>query len=174
MRCEEAVRELSAPTGGLDPVELSDHVTVCSNCAEWSERSRQFDQLWDATRPAEPSAAAWQTVWANVTRMAEPATVPFSAPHRPWRRRVMVGMALAQAAVFLIAGWIAFSMQPERSHYDVAQVGEPLFICLDSRGGRVDCGFRFPSTSELEFADEVDPTPLAWDMELINRMEGAE
>jgi len=174
MRCEEVVRELSVPTGALDAVELGEHLTVCSICAEWNERSKQFDQLWDATRPLDPSPADWKTVWANVTRMSEPATVKFSTPQRVWRRRAMVVMALAQAAVLLIAGWISFQSRPERVSYDVAQVGQTLFICLDPQGRRVDCELRFTPNEQYEMADEPDPTSLAWDMEFINRMEGAE
>ena len=175
MRCEDVTQELGVPTGTLDPVDVSEHLAVCSSCAEWSERSRQFDQLWDATRPLEPGPAVWEMVWQNVSRRAEPApaTTRFLIPQLR-RRPLLVLMALAQAAVLLIAGVAVCQTRPVRVSYDVAQEGQSLFICLDEQGRRVDCELRFSPTNLVEMADELEPTPLAWDMEMINRMEGAE
>jgi hypothetical protein len=182
MRCEDVTRELAVPAGGLDPAELTEHLAVCSNCAEWGERSRQFDRLWDATRPSDPPLATWQTVWANVTRATEPATVSFSIPPR-WRQRLMVVMSLAQAAALLIAGLAIF--QTVGVARDVAQEGKTLFICLDDQGRRVDWRDRIEDPELLNATadeqltgdnalSEVEPIQPSWDMEIINRMEGSE
>jgi hypothetical protein len=173
MRCEDVARELGVPNGALDPVELREHLSVCSPCAEWNDSVRQFDQLWDATRSLEPGPSVWQRVWRNVSDRAEPATTRYLIPQSR-RRPLLVMMALAQAAVLLIAAVTIFQGRLERVSHDVAQEGQPLFICLDTQGRRIDCGLRYSPTDQSELADEQDPTPLAWDMELINWMEGAE
>jgi hypothetical protein len=83
-------------------------------------------------------------------------------------------MALAQAAVLLIAAVTIFQARSERVSYEVAQEGQTLFICLDAQGRRIDCGLRYSPTDQSELADEQDPTPIAWDLDFINWMEGAE
>jgi len=71
MRCDEVIRELAAPTDDRDETLLAAHLAGCSSCADWARRAALLDQLWDATRPSEPSAEAWDTVWANMTRALE-------------------------------------------------------------------------------------------------------
>jgi hypothetical protein len=66
MRCEEVVSELAAPTPDRDRAAMADHLAGCSACAEWARRADRLDQLWEATRPAEPSPEAWDSVWANI------------------------------------------------------------------------------------------------------------
>jgi hypothetical protein len=68
MRCDEVVRELSAPTADRDRAAMAEHLAGCSACAEWARRVQGLDRLWDATRPAEPSPEAWDTVWANIAQ----------------------------------------------------------------------------------------------------------
>ena len=75
MQCDEVVRELAAPTADRDPAEMADHLAGCPACAEWARRAETLDRLWDATRPVEPSAAAWDAVWANIAQ-----TLPCSDP----------------------------------------------------------------------------------------------
>jgi hypothetical protein len=71
MRCDEVIRELAAPTDDRDETVLAAHLAGCSSCADWARRAALLDQLWDATRPSEPSPEAWDTVWANITRALE-------------------------------------------------------------------------------------------------------
>jgi hypothetical protein len=66
MRCEEVVSELAAPTPDRDRAAMADHLAGCSACAEWARRADRLDQLWEATRPTEPSPEAWDSVWANI------------------------------------------------------------------------------------------------------------
>jgi hypothetical protein len=66
MRCEEVVSELAAPTPDRDRAAIADHLAGCSACAEWVRRADRLDQLWEATRPPEPSPEAWDSVWANI------------------------------------------------------------------------------------------------------------
>jgi hypothetical protein len=68
MRCDEVVRELATPTGNWDQSALAEHLAGCPACADWARRAERLDRLWDATRPAEPSPEAWDTVWANIAQ----------------------------------------------------------------------------------------------------------
>ncbi|MHB1560985.1 MAG: hypothetical protein ACYC61_26320 [Isosphaeraceae bacterium] len=67
MRCEEVERELAAPTTGCDRAAMADHLAVCPSCAAWAQDAERLDRLWEATRPAEPSAEAWDTVWSGIS-----------------------------------------------------------------------------------------------------------
>src|SRR4051812_39487671 len=110
MRCDDVIRELSAPTGDVAPDALAGHLAGCPGCASWSERSARLDQLWEATRPLEPSAVAWDRIWANVSeaidRRSEGTAAPAAARSRPWagrwHRSGVAAFAVAQAAVILI------------------------------------------------------------------------
>ena len=74
MRCDEVIRELSVPTPGRDDLAISRHLTGCETCSRWAEQAAEFDRLWDATRPAEPSAPAWDHLWSSVTaQLDQPA-----------------------------------------------------------------------------------------------------
>ncbi len=66
-----------------------------------NEPMNDLDRLWEATRPAPPSAEAWDRVWAGIVeRIDEP--VPMVAPSRG--RWAAVGLVLlAQAAAVLLA-----------------------------------------------------------------------
>ncbi len=66
MRCAEVVSELAAPTPGRDRAAMAEHLASCSACAEWARRAGCLDRLWEATRPSEPSAEAWDAVWAQI------------------------------------------------------------------------------------------------------------
>lgn len=68
MRCDEVIRELAAPAADRDRADLADHLAGCPACAEWARRAEGLDTLWEATRPAEPSPAAWDAVWANIAQ----------------------------------------------------------------------------------------------------------
>jgi hypothetical protein len=78
----------------------------------------RLDALWDATRPAEPSAEAWDRVWASVSDGLDRLEGPSAPPrregvivHRPAPspsrgRRALIAaslIGLAQAAAILLA-----------------------------------------------------------------------
>ena len=66
MHCDEVIRELAVPTDDRDPASLAEHLAQCPSCAAWADRAAQFDRLWEATRPAEPTGEMWDTVWTQV------------------------------------------------------------------------------------------------------------
>jgi len=119
MRCGNVIRELSAPTGEPQAALLADHLAHCSSCARWAERNARLDQIWEATRPPELSAAAWDRLWANVSESLDPSRVtipsaPALAPvgSRPWRRSAVAVFALAQAAAILVCFGLAWRQPP--------------------------------------------------------------
>src|SRR6478609_5808792 len=82
MRCDEVIRELSVPTPGRDDLAISRHLTGCETCSRWAEQAAEFDRLWDATRPAEPSAPAWDHLWSSVTvQLDQPAHPAVNGMH---------------------------------------------------------------------------------------------
>ena len=76
MHCHEVVRELAVPTGELDASGLAEHLARCPRCASWAEDAARLDRLWEATRPAEPFGARWETTWADVSRALDQAPTP--------------------------------------------------------------------------------------------------
>jgi hypothetical protein len=111
MRCEDVRSELAFPTGALAQGTLARHLAACPRCAAWAEQSARLDRLWEATRPAELSEAAWERIWSRASEaafhrpeVAAAATAPEGA--RPWRGLLTVGFAVAQAAVLLL-GFVA-------------------------------------------------------------------
>ena len=77
MRCEEVERELAAPTPGCDRVAMADHLADCPSCAAWAQSAERLDRLWEATRPAEPSAEAWDSVWSGISAALDrPSATP--------------------------------------------------------------------------------------------------
>src|SRR5262245_9492429 len=107
MRCDDVIRELSVPTGDVDPAAVAEHLDGCPRCASWAKQSAQLDRLWDATRPPEPSPAAWNRIWANVSAALDHPAAPTPAV-RPWRKAVLAGFMIAQAAALLAAFTIAW------------------------------------------------------------------
>ena len=65
MHCDELIRELAVPTDDRDSAAVAEHLANCPSCAGWARRDAQFDRLWNATRPLEPSPQVWDTVWAQ-------------------------------------------------------------------------------------------------------------
>jgi hypothetical protein len=74
MHCDEVIRELVVPTDDRDSAGLAEHLANCHNCAGWAKRDAQFDRLWNATRPTEPSPHVWDTVWAHIASLLEFST----------------------------------------------------------------------------------------------------
>ncbi len=111
MRCDDVTRELATPSGDLDPADLAGHLASCASCAGWASRASDLDRIWEATRPAEPSADALDALWAHASAALDartaPATLRFEAPGRP-RRRAALAFALASAAAVLFAASALF------------------------------------------------------------------
>jgi hypothetical protein len=133
MRCDEVIRELAVPTDDRDSAALAEHLANCPSCAVWAKRDADFDRLWDATRPVEPSFEAWNSVWCHIASSIDSKTpeefkayiastvplngsvyagdTPFglsstSSRSRSWNWAAIGLIGLAQAAVVLLAvGW---------------------------------------------------------------------
>jgi hypothetical protein len=134
MHCDEVIRELVVPTDDRDSATVAEHLANCPSCAGWAERDAQFDRLWNATRPIEPSPQVWVTVWAHIASSFDSSTpaefeavaspmatlngpvlhverplglIPASSRARPWNWAAIGLIGLAQAAAVLLAvGWI--------------------------------------------------------------------
>lgn len=133
MHCDEVIRELAVPTDDGDSAALAEHLANCPSCAAWAKRDAEFDHLWDATRPVEPSSEAWDSVWCHIASSIDSKTTeevkaytastvplngsvyagdtPFrlsstSPRSRSWKWAAIGLIGLAQAAVVLLAvGW---------------------------------------------------------------------
>lgn len=104
MRCDEVTNELSAPTRRLDPSAVSAHLEECPQCVNWANQVKRFDDLWDATRPSEPPASAFDTLWADVSgRIESVDTIPMPAKTWDWRK-LALGLVSAAACLVLAFG----------------------------------------------------------------------
>lgn len=107
MRCDDVTRELAAPTGAPGAPALTEHLAGCARCASWAAQSGRLDRIWEATRPAELSDAAWDRIWSNVSetldrpRPASPLRLTGSGA-RPWHRSAVAVFVLAEAAAILL------------------------------------------------------------------------
>ena len=133
MHCDEVIRELAVPTDDRDSAALAEHLANCPSCCRWAKRDAEFDRLWDATRPLEPSAQVWDSVWSHIASSLDSTTpeefkaltaspfsvngsvsdvdtplVPVSTSSRSrswnWAAVGLIGLAQA-AAVLLAVGW---------------------------------------------------------------------
>jgi hypothetical protein len=102
MRCAEITQEIATPAGRFSSDQIQKHLEHCPACASWSTQSRKLDQLLAVTRPEEPSAESFDTLWANVVAGVEaPEVVPFGIGFRS-RRVFWAVAALANAAAMLL------------------------------------------------------------------------
>ena len=125
MHCADVIEELAASAEPASAA-LAEHLARCPDCAAWVERDARLSRLWQATRPQEPTPAAWATVWADLTRRLAmpPASVVPLAPIRPWRRWAPATFGIAQAAAIL-AGAIWLGSQPSPTPLAIAKVEIP-------------------------------------------------
>jgi len=114
--CDDVTRGLADPAAPGDRSALSEHLASCPSCAGWSARDAALSRFWDATRPAEPTGAAWDALWARVSdgldrRAATPEPAVFAAepPAPRWRRFAVRGMVAAQAAALLAAAGLGLT-----------------------------------------------------------------
>ena len=134
MRCEDVSRELATPTGTPSPVEMADHLASCPGCAEASRRSDRLDRIWEATRPAEPSIQALDTLWARASAALDAprsAVIPFEkAPARRGRWAVVAFFA-AQAAAVLVAASFLFQNDVSRNDVNRVAAAPPASVVAD-------------------------------------------
>ena len=110
MRCSEVELELLTPEGRVAPEALAGHLAACARCSDRASAARRLERSWAATRPVEPSPAAFNRIWAGVTAaldVVEPAPVRLQLTTRPVaspaRWRTFAGFALAAAAGLALA-----------------------------------------------------------------------
>jgi hypothetical protein len=155
MRCDEVIRELAAPTDDRDATALAEHLAGCLSCSGWARQAARLDQLWDATRPSEPSPEAWDSVWANIAQslpsptakgespgatfrpsrngtapkiLTHPAPTHAANPPRIWRIGAVALVGLAQAAAILVAiglAWRGPSSGPMPRNPELVQDNTP-------------------------------------------------
>ena len=161
MRCTEVIRELAAPTGTLSPEGLAAHLSGCPKCASENGRQARLEQLWAATRPAEPPAAVWESVWAKVSEAAEAAPAPVlrfpaAGRSRPWKRVAIVALGFAQAAAVLAA---AFLTRPDEPRLQLAsRLVRPAVSRteVDIPYGRTDL-IQFLGQGEIKVVSRAEP-----------------
>lgn len=105
MRCVDVTEKLSNWSGPCDDPAVTDHLARCPRCAAWAERDARLGRLWEATRPAEPSADEWDGVWGRISDAldrAEPVALPLKRSGRA-RHALWIAVGVAQAAAVLLA-----------------------------------------------------------------------
>jgi hypothetical protein len=148
LRCDDVTRALAVPTADGDAAALAGHLATCPACSDFAGRLAQLDRLWQATRPAEPSDAAWESLWSGVCdRLDRPAAVAAGpgiedeagrdlialpvAASRPWRRRLTAVFGLAQVAALLVCFGLLLARPPQEvrgANVVDIEPGEVVFI----------------------------------------------
>ena len=167
MRCDEVKRELSCSVDPAERSALVEHLSACPECASWSSQVEYQDALWDATRPEEPPAEAFDALWGRVVARSsrpEPVVLPFLSPAR-WKRWGMAAAVAAQAAALLIGG-SALLLQPARVAampvYELEE-GTTLVVTLGD-------GVR-PVARARPQMSESDTDTVAVELDVLNFME---
>ncbi|WP_165071210.1 hypothetical protein [Paludisphaera rhizosphaerae] len=133
----------------------------------------RLERLWQATRPAAPSAAAWDDVWASVTREldrpeAKPLTLAMPVVPAPRGRWAAVALVLlSQAAAAAIA--VGLALHGRGPIPDARQVSQRVTSTVHIEEGQLV--LIRPDLDALQVADlsregGVDPWHL-----LLNRLE---
>jgi len=125
MHCADVIEEFAALAKPASAA-IAEHLVNCPDCAAWVARDARLSQLWEATRPQEPTPEAWATVWTNVTStlVTPPAPVVPLAPIRLWQRWAPATFGIAQAAALLaVAVWLG--SQPSPTPLAIAKVEIP-------------------------------------------------
>jgi len=105
IRCDDVTRHPAGSGAENNRADLAEHLASCLPCASKAERDASLLCAWDATRPAEPTDAAWEAVWARLSDRLDRAEqfVPLkvTSPSRTWRWNASAAFSLAQAAAVL-------------------------------------------------------------------------
>lgn len=104
-RCDDVTRFPAAPGAETDLADLAEHLATCSPCASRAEHDAPLMRAWDATRPAEPTDAAWDALWTRLgdrlDRTERPVVLSVTSSPRFWRRYSPAAFPLARAAAVL-------------------------------------------------------------------------
>jgi anti-sigma factor RsiW len=161
-------RERSAPGGGLDRSALAEHLAACPPCASWSAQADALDRLLAATRPEEPSAETFISIWSEVrARASEPAVLTMPAP-RPWGRRGLALAVFAQAAAILLAATYALTrpVPAVAAVHDLrGEEGAVLIVTIDGGPGTV------PGVEIRPQRGGSDADMVSADLDVLNYME---
>lgn len=89
------------------------------------DQNETLDRIWAATRPEEPSADAFDRLWAKVSdRASQPEILPFT-PAATWKRWSIALGVMAQAAVLLIAAILALRPTDRAQTVQIASLSSP-------------------------------------------------
>jgi len=130
MRCVDVIREMAAPSAGVDSVALSAHLAQCPECAAWVERDVKLNRLWEVTRPAAPSPDDWDRIWARASETFDhqPDTdvLPMQVASAPFRHRAIwiFGIAQVAAAAVILISVLGPTDQGQPQIPQVAQISE--------------------------------------------------
>lgn len=172
MRCEDIVKELSAPSDSILIEAVAVHLDDCPSCANWGHQVNKFDQLWAETALPDPvnPMESWDRVWNRIQSQrlmatTQPATIPFQARPRPRfsfgiSRRLLVSAAAAAAV-------IGFGLtQPTTQPVQAAQVSLD-----DGQIGFIHVGDSQPLVETLNLDDD-DSNQLGIDLAILSHFEG--
>jgi hypothetical protein len=103
---------------------LADHPEEAAEVAA----QRRLARVWQETTPAEPSALAWQRVFAGIESGVAPVV---AQPAGSVRRRLTWGVGIAATAAALI--WVTFALRdagspPPRAELPREETWEPLAL----------------------------------------------
>ena len=126
-----------------------------------------LEQLWEATRPAEPPPEAWPSAWSQVTQALEMGPggtgtgtgtiLPVPAAASPWQRWAWAAFGIAQAAAILVAAvWLGAQPAPATAatmRVDL-ECGAPGWIHID--GNEVEV--KVVKLAADESPNAIDPT----------------
>jgi hypothetical protein len=182
MNCDEVIRELVVPTDDRDSAAVAEHLANCPSCSGWAERDAQFDRLWNATRPIEPSPQVWGTVWAHIASSLDSSTpaefeavaspmatlngsvlhierslglTPASSRSRPWNWAAIGLIGLAQAAAVLLAvEWAWHSSRNSQQPQVAAAIHSPA-LSADSSQGANEIGLLSVPAVDIEAGRQV-------------------
>ena len=125
LRCDDVVKALATPHVGDDSSALAGHLTACPSCASWAKNDAVLMEFWDATQPAEPSAAAWDSTWnqisAGLDSVAQSTVLPISRASSWWTHK-RAALLLTQAAAILLAVTLAWN-RPWHTPVEIGNIG---------------------------------------------------
>lgn len=145
---------LFAPGSETDRAALNAHLAACPECASQAGRDAALTRVWEATRPADPGEAAWESVWSRVSAGLDrgarrPECLPFADPPAAvrWRRQATSVFVAAQAAALLGAVALWGAHRPAAPPADLAarfrvavgveiEPGEVVLIHLEGETAR--------------------------------------
>jgi len=137
MRCDEVKQELSRSLGASTRQGLADHLSACPACESWAAQIARQNEIWDATRPEEPSAQAFDALWERVTVLAaepRPATLRFGSA-ATWKRAGLAVAVMAQAAAILIAALVVVNRPTPVAAMPVYEIEEGTTLVVSLGDG---------------------------------------